>query len=132
MTGQEKGDLIYRWLFNRGDHIDRFYCTFNILNNVLLFFRLYIEFGIEMPPPPPPPPPPGPAPAAPSAKYAPPAGHWNEIHKFKGKNPMALLKHNPIRNDRSTLETTGNYTITDFCRSEYEFLLNCKIILAEG
>jgi hypothetical protein len=24
------------------------------------------------------------------------------------------------------------YTITDFCRSEYEFLLNCKIILAEG
>lgn len=60
-----------------------------------------------MPPPPPPPPPPGPAPAAPSAKYAPPAGHWNEIHKFKGKNPMALLKHNPIRNDRSTLETTA-------------------------
>jgi len=24
------------------------------------------------------------------------------------------------------------YTITDFCRSAYEFLLTCKIILTEG
>jgi len=25
MTGQEKGDLLYRWLLNRGDHIGMFY-----------------------------------------------------------------------------------------------------------
>jgi hypothetical protein len=24
------------------------------------------------------------------------------------------------------------YTITDFCRSEYEFLLTCKLILTEA
>ena len=66
---------------------------------------MYIEFCIEMPPPPPPPPPaPGPPPA--STNFAPPAGHLDEIRKFKD-NPAARLKHNPIRNDRSIPLATG-------------------------
>ena len=42
-----------------------------------------------------------------------------------------VLEQGYFRNVSCTLSKIS-YTITDFCRSEYEFLLTCKLILTEA
>jgi len=48
MTGEEKVTFIkYKWLLNRGDHMDRFDCTCKFMVNKNILYRtLYIYFII--------------------------------------------------------------------------------------